>query len=233
MSSQAKSARDFCRGRVASRRTAVRNAARNAARNCIDRTARTAVFAFLTLVAGLAGPATAGPGHQHGAARLTVAVDGPTLTLELETPLESLVGFEHAPSNDRQNAQLREMAQRLRRGETLFVPSAAAACLQKRFEAASPVVEPGLFAAEGIPSAAAGAKPSTADRAGSGSTGPSEHADLEARWVFECAHPAQLRQVEVRLFDAFRGLLRIDAEVAGPRAQSASRLTRSQRIVRW
>ena len=35
--------------------------------------------------------------HVHGAVQLDVAVDGPTLTLTLEAPLDSVVGFERAP----------------------------------------------------------------------------------------------------------------------------------------
>lgn len=36
--------------------------------------------------------------HQHGVAILEVAVDGGTLRLRLESPLNNLAGFEHAPS---------------------------------------------------------------------------------------------------------------------------------------
>jgi hypothetical protein len=35
--------------------------------------------------------------HVHGLVKLDVAVDAKTLTVQLEAPLDSLVGFEHRP----------------------------------------------------------------------------------------------------------------------------------------
>jgi hypothetical protein len=40
--------------------------------------------------------ARAAAAHAHGAAELGVAVDGPTVTLQLRSPLDSLLGFERA-----------------------------------------------------------------------------------------------------------------------------------------
>jgi len=72
-------------------------------------------------------PALAGhPGaHVHGAARLQVAVDGNTLNLQLETPLASLVGFEHAPRTNQQKQALQAMAERLRQAGEIFTPTPA------------------------------------------------------------------------------------------------------------
>jgi len=187
-----------------------------------------AAIAGVALIGTAHLPAAAGPAHQHGTARLTVAIDGTALTIELETPLDGVLGFEHAPRTDRHKAQVREMAQRLARGDALFVPSAGAGCVQKGYEARSAVLAPALLAGGAAQTVAAPEASGPARRAHA-----AEHADLEARWQFVCAHPAQLRQLEVRLFDAFRGLQRIDAEVAGPVAQSGARLSRTQRVVRW
>ena len=195
-------------------------------------------------------PAVAGPAHQHGVARLTVAVDGPTLTLELETPLDSVLGFEHAPRTERHRAQVREMARRLRQSGTLFAPSEGARCVARQFDVRSAVLPPALLTEhEATPASAAA--PATApapantaahnhaharartDATAADAGATAAHADLEARWVFACARPPQLRSLEVRLFDAFPRLQRIDAEVAGPTTQSGARLTPARRVVRW
>ena len=42
-------------------------------------------------------PAWAGKAHEHGAARLDVAVDGGTLTIALDTPLDGLLVETDAP----------------------------------------------------------------------------------------------------------------------------------------
>ena len=39
--------------------------------------------------------------HVHGAVQLEVALDGPTLSIALEAPLDSLLGFERAPRTAR------------------------------------------------------------------------------------------------------------------------------------
>ena len=41
--------------------------------------------------------------HEHGAAQLDVVVDGSQLLIDLESPWNNLVGFEHRPSTDEQH----------------------------------------------------------------------------------------------------------------------------------
>ena len=43
----------------------------------------------------------------------------------------------------------------------------------------------------------------------------------------------RLQGVEVKLFDRFRGVRRLDVELAGPRGQKSLRLTPKQRIIAW
>lgn len=41
--------------------------------------------------------------HEHGSATLNVAIDGNSVFLELETPWNNLVGFEHTPTTEEQH----------------------------------------------------------------------------------------------------------------------------------
>ncbi len=59
------------------------------------------------------------------------------------------------------------------------------------------------------------------------------HADLDGEFVFRCAQPAALRDIEVRLFAAFSHLQRLDVEIIGPRGQTAARLTAKQPRISW
>jgi hypothetical protein len=156
-------------------------------------------------------PALAGnPGaHVHGSARLQVAVDGNTLSLQLDTPLANLVGFEHAPRTAQQKQALRAMADRLRQAAEIFTPTPAARCLVVSIELESPLLQP------------------------SPPAGGDGHADLDGSFVFRCADPAALRDLEVGLFASFPKLRRLDVQVAGPRGQSATRLSPQQRRVSW
>ena len=54
--------------------------------------------------------------HEHGIARLGLAVDGTRLTVDLELPAESVFGFEHAPRSEQERATVAEALDRLRTG---------------------------------------------------------------------------------------------------------------------
>jgi len=47
-----------------------------------------------------AGAQAAPQAHEHGVARLSVAVDGKRRTIELDAPLDGWLGFERAPRTD-------------------------------------------------------------------------------------------------------------------------------------
>ena len=80
------------------------------------------------LAFGLTAPAMAQNAHVHGAARLELTVDGQRVSLRLESPLQNLLGFEHAPRTDREKAAVKTMTERLGRPDELFALTAAARC---------------------------------------------------------------------------------------------------------
>ncbi|MCE2914952.1 MAG: DUF2796 domain-containing protein [Rubrivivax sp.] len=162
---------------------------------------------------GAAGAAWAsGKAHEHGAMKLDVAVDGNTLVIALETPLDNLLGFERAPRNDAERKAAADVLARLR-GPDMAAPlwsaDAAAQCSLSLAEVKAPVLEP----VAGSPAPKGG------------------HADLDARYEYRCAQPAALRQLDVALFDAYRRIKRIDVQVAGPQGQAKLTLRRPARSV--
>jgi hypothetical protein len=178
---------------------------------------RTLVVA--SIASGIATPGTvaAAGAHSHGVATLDVAIDGPTITLKLQSPLDSLLGFERAPRNDAERERVRAMAQTLRAGRQ-FVPTAAARCRLDSVELKSSVLGPELLGEAGT--AASG----KAD---------DEHADLDGTFVFRCEDAKALAGVDVMMFDHFKRLRRVDIQVAGPKGQSAQKLTARSRQIRW
>ena len=166
---------------------------------------------LLLVAAVAAGAAAAAPhAHQHGAIKLAVAIDGEQLSLAMEAPLDSLLGFERAPRNDAERRAAGELLTRLRSGTAaLFQPDAAAQCALVQAEVRAAVLEPAAKAA------------ATED----------DHADLDADYTFKCAQPGQLRTLELGLFDAFKRLRRIEVQVAGPKGQRKLTLERPARSV--
>lgn len=161
-----------------------------------------------------------GPGaHVHGKAELEVAVDGAHLEIRLAAPLDSLVGFEHAPRNDKQRATAKAAVERLRKPEALFVPTPAASCTPAKLTLESAALSSELL---GEPAPAA-----TAGRHGS------EHADLDGTFLFRCAAPDRLQGLEVNLLQAFPRMRQLKVQVAGPRGQAATVLVPGRTSVRW
>lgn len=152
--------------------------------------------------------ASAQHAHQHGQLRLSIAIDGEQLSIALEAPLESLVGFERAPRTDAERRSAATALARLRDTTALFTPDAAARCT------AQPVdLDAGLLAP------------------GSAGAPAQEHADLDASYSFRCAQPAQLRALQTALLDAFPRATRVDVQVAGPRGQRKVTLQRPARTI--
>ncbi|MDP4301298.1 DUF2796 domain-containing protein [Leptothrix discophora] len=176
-----------------------------------------ALFPWLMLAAspclvGLAGPARAQSpaAHQHGQVDLAIGLDGPMLTLALEAPLDSLVGFEHAPRTAAQRQLAQALLARLRVPTGLFTPDPAAGCTPGAAELDAGVLEPG-------------AKPSA-----------NGHAELSATYTWTCTSPAALRSVDLAgLMSAAPRIARVNTQVAGPQGQFKVTLRRPATVLRW
>lgn len=148
----------------------------------------------------------AAPAHEHGVARLDLGVETTRVVLMLDTPLDNLLGFEHAPRNDAERQKAQAALARLRDAATLFRIDPAAGCTLAKVELTS--------AALGLGKADA--------------AGKDAHGDLEGQFEFRCTAGAKASFVEVRLFDAFAGFKRLDLQVATPRGQMKATLRRPQ-----
>lgn len=163
----------------------------------------------LALLAALACalPAWAGKAHEHGAARLDVAVDGTTLTIALDTPLDGLLGFERAPRSEAEKRAAEKAVATLRAADKLFAIDPAARCTPASVDLVSAPLKVGTAA------------PAKDDG----------HGDLEGTFTFQCQVVPAF--VDAGLFQAFPRLSRIDVQVAAPKGQHKQVLKRpAQRI---
>jgi len=155
--------------------------------------------------------------------RLDVSIEGPQVTIAMTAALDNWLGFERTPRTDAERKAAAEVLARLRnpsQGAPLFALNAQAQCQLAQAEVSAPVLEPAAK-----PAAPAAAPPPPPAKGGA------EHADLEASYRFQCAHPAQLRSLELGLFDAYKRIQRIEVQVAGSKGQSKVTLRRPARSV--
>ena len=164
----------------------------------------------------------AGP-HVHGTATMQIAIEGNNVEVALIAPLESLLGFERAPRNDKERQAVQMMMKQLSDPSALLIPTAAARCTPAKPQITAPALDARMKVSDNE-------KHDEADNHG---RHDEAHAELEAVISFRCAVPAALNSMEVRLFDVFPRLQKLKAEVAASGKQSAANLGRERRTLFW
>ena len=185
---------------------------------------RIAVCACILVWAQMPPGAHAADAHVHGIATLQAALDGNRLNVDFSSPLDNLVGFEHAPRTDKQKAAVRQMAERLNAPELWFVPNAEAGCKRTSVNLESAVLDRTLLSGAGAERKPAAAKPD-ASKGPQKKAHAEEHSALSVDIVYTCDRPQALSGLELKVFEAFPRLKRIDAQVVGARKQKAAKLT--------
>ncbi len=158
--------------------------------------------------------------HVHGEARLDLVLDGNTLAADLESPADSLVGFEHPPRNIDEEQRLADTRNTLKQGAAMLGLPADAGCRQTGFEVTSPLLAGPAVDAKSPPETEA------------------HHADFDVLWRFECTRPEALTTLTPGLFAAFPGLSTLHLQAIGPGSlidggQRGATLSRSQPTLRF
>jgi hypothetical protein len=155
--------------------------------------------------------------HVHGAAAMNLALYGQNVDIELETPLDNVLSFEHTPKSDSEKQEAQKMAATLRRAEALFLFPAAAACELKEVSLESEAISAELLSGK------------------SGGAGAAEefegHADLDADFSFVCRNPQAITRIEVALFKYFPRLNEIEVQLVTPAGQKSAELTGQNNVL--
>jgi len=142
--------------------------------------------------------------HVHGQMKLDVAIDGPTVVIDMESPLDNIVGFERAPKTDAEKATVEAAVAQLRAADKLFTIDPAANCKLGPVDLRSGAL-------------------------GLGNPDPNEppgHADLDATFSFNCTNAAAAKFIDLNLFSVFKGLRQIDSQIASSQGQFKRQLKR-------
>jgi len=142
--------------------------------------------------------------HVHGQLKLDVAIDGPTVVINMESPLDNIVGFERAPKTDAEKKTAEDAIAQLRAADKLFAIDPAANCKLGPVDLRSSALGLG--------------KPDASE--------PEGHADLDATFSFNCTSAASAKFIDVNLFAAFKGTRQIDSQIASAQGQFKRQLKR-------
>lgn len=149
--------------------------------------------------------------HVHGQVKLDVAIEGPTVVIEMQSPLDNFVGFERAPRTDDEKKRAQDAIAQLRAADQLFSIDPSANCKL------GPVT---------LRSAALGLGKAAPDAS-------EGHADLDGTFAFNCTNAAATKFIELALFAAFKNTRQIEVQIAAPQGQFKRTLKRPATRLTW
>nr|VFJ55483.1 MAG: Protein of unknown function (DUF2796) [Candidatus Kentron sp. FW] len=197
-----------------------------------------------SLGSGITGPTLAEPAHQHGIADLDIAFSGQQIAMELHSPANNILGFEHIPKTDAEKQQLTASLSRLKKANSLFALPDAAGCKLASVEIEHPFELPGGHEARhhdgahkhddhndkraGHDGDHHGNHHEAGHKHGHKHTahGQETHADISVSYRYHCQRAGKVDSIEAQgLFEHFPGFEKLKARWIGDRGQSAATIT--------
>ena len=131
--------------------------------------------------------------HEHGVSILKIAVEGQNVQMELESPANDIIGFEHAPKNNKQKVAIENALSELQDAAGIFFPSSEANCKIDENSAEFEIEE-----------------------------GHSEtHSGFHVIWKMTCSDPKRLTNLETTFFELFPKAKEIEVEIISESGQNA------------
>ncbi len=187
--------------------------------------------------------------HEHGNALLNIAIDDAMVIIELESPWNNFVGFEHSPRTTEQHALVDDVLAQLEQPDKLFLFSGAE-CVSSGvvIESAMDSGEDDHHEEEKGHSEEHDEHDKDAehdehveeeqhddhkeDEDHDEHEGESEaHSSLLASFSFECIDVSQLASIDVQVLERWTGFEELDVQLIGPSGQSLVELAPGQSLV--
>lgn len=119
------------------------------------------------------------------------------LSIQLESPLGNLLGFEHAPRTQAEHKLAEAAIGRLKAAGSMFAIDPAAQCTPSHVDLSSAALKLG--------------PPDSGKK-------EDDHADIDGSFEFDCVAAGKAAYIDVGLFE-FPRLQRLEVQVAAPRGQ--------------
>jgi hypothetical protein len=169
---------------------------------------------FFVVLCVLVSAVAAQRAHVHGQGAVQLALDGDRLDVLLTIPAMDVVGFEHAPANERQQDAVHIAASRLADVRQIIQLPEAAGCEVEVAEVKSALLE-------------APARSGGHHHHHHHHHSTDDHAEFDGQYRFRCARPEALRQLSFSLFDWLPALT-LRAELISAQGATLMTLTRQQ-----
>ena len=147
--------------------------------------------------------------HAHGKVVVNLALEGGTLSAELDAPAINVVGFERAPRSDAERREVAAVDRRLAAGVGMLGVPAAARCERARVDYTPP-----------RPGSDASANEHDHEHEHGHEADGDEHSDYLARFSYRCANPAALAWVDLWLLRRLKNVAEIEVNLVTPQLQT-------------
>lgn len=158
--------------------------------------------------------------HVHGNALLALALDGNRLSIEFESPLYNILGFEHAPSSDAEKQLVEKSESVLRSPSNLFSFNSEASCTLSSNNENFSLIENNHSEHEDSEH-----KHNEHAHDEDKHEEHAEHRELLIEYQYQCADPEQLKTFSTNLFENFPNLSELETVFLGPGTQLQTVLT--------
>jgi hypothetical protein len=145
--------------------------------------------------------------HVHGEAQLLIALEGDNFEIEFHSPAMNIVGFEHQPNTEAQRKTIESAIDTLKKPDRLFILPPSAQCHSIQSEVKSPLSQ--------HPEPEHHGHEHSHQDAHSGEI----HSNFTAHYHYQCDKMAQLKRIEIELFNQFPATERIEVQSISPKGQ--------------
>ncbi|RKZ36457.1 MAG: hypothetical protein DRQ49_17910 [Gammaproteobacteria bacterium] len=158
--------------------------------------------------------------HQHGVANVNIAISKQALVIELDTPADNVLGFEHEPRTEQQKQHLSDTLLLLNRADSLFNIPSSAECKVQQVKIENP------FAHEEH------AEDEHDEHAKNTHEEHETHSDFEILYTYDCQH--QLSNINMAgLFKHFPNFITLKVQWVNENKQSAKTVTKKDNQVNF
>jgi hypothetical protein len=164
--------------------------------------------------------------HVHGGARLSIAAEGSSIVMELETPLYNLLGFEYAPQTEAEKTKVKDIETRLGQPQSLMRFNEEAQCLFAEINQHIHLFEENAHEhSHGEKTQAHSHSEADEEHSHKDHTG---HKDVILTYSLNCEDVSQLKTLDVAFFKDFPNFTKLDLVYLGPSQQMSTELSPSK-----
>ncbi len=182
--------------------------------------------------------------HVHGAGTLNLVQEGNQVHIELEIPGMDIVGFEHQATSPSQKEAVKKAVTVLRQGNSLFQMNAEAKCKLDTAEVEVEMIgeehegkahhdheKEGKAHHDHEKEGKAHKEDESHKEEKHAEDEEASHSEFHAKYVFTCASPDNLKQLNTALFDQFEKSESLQARFVTSRKQSSQSLSRQTPVL--